>query len=153
MGAVGVKESIAADSAAAFRSPAEVRKVFETLLESIDGDPVIGPLIRSNGIPHRFVFPDMDIVINVTASEEGEHALRWCFSDCEWETQLTLEMDSDIANRYLQGKENLGIALARRRIRAHGDARAALTFLPSANVLIDRYRDVVARDFPHLALD
>ncbi len=41
-----------------------------------------------------------------------------------------MSMSSEIANRYFQGKENVAIAIARRRIKAGGDVRAALADHP-----------------------
>src|SRR5947199_1187810 len=41
-----------------------------------------------------------------------------------------LTMSSEIANRYFQGKENVAIAIARRRIKAGGDVKAALAIIP-----------------------
>lgn len=128
--------------------------MLDRLLSEVDRDPVTGPRLRSARVPHRFVFPDLDVVLNVTASERGEHCLRWEFSDeVDWTPALTLEMDSAVANRYLQGEENLAIAIARGRIHlACEKARAALSFLPVSKALFSRYRAIVERDFPHLAL-
>ena len=96
----------------------------------------------------------MDIVLNVNGLEEGPRCLQWEFSDgISWKPQLTFEMDSPVANRYLQGEENLAIALARRRIRLTGfKARAALEFLPTSGRLIEHYRRIVAKDYSHLKL-
>ena len=83
----------------------------------------------------RFEFPDLGLVLNVAASEEPGHHLRWEFSDAvDWEPKLNLRMDSRIANAYLQGKESLAIAIARGRIRFDGDTRvrAALRARPAA---------------------
>jgi hypothetical protein len=141
-------------SEARFKSKAEMREVLERLLTTIDGDPEMGPSMRSARVPHRFVCSDLDLVCNITSSEEGEHCLRWSFSDdVDWEPALTLEMSSAVANRYLQGQENLAIAIARRRIRAHGNARATLAFLPASRGLIRCYRSIVERSYPHLLLD
>jgi hypothetical protein len=128
--------------------------VLDRLLTEIDQDPVIGPRLRSARVPHRFVLTDVGIVLNVTSSEQDEHCLRWEFSDeIDWKPALTLEMESPVANRYLQGQENLAIAVARGRIRVSSiDARAALSFLPVSAALFARYREMVERDYPHLAL-
>jgi len=159
MGAAAVKDAGVAEgakpgAAPSFRSAAELREVLERLLSEVDGDPEVGPRLRSARVPHRFVFPDVGVVLNVTASERGEHCLRWKFSEeVEWTPALTLEMDSAVANRYLQGEENLAIAIARGRIHlACEGARAALSFLPVSRALFGRYRAIVERDFPHLAL-
>ncbi|MEK6278321.1 MAG: hypothetical protein AABM29_09955 [Actinomycetota bacterium] len=141
-------------SEARFQSKAELREVLERLLTAIDDDPEVGPSMRSTRVPHRFVYPDVDLVCNITASEEGEHCLRWSFSDdVDWDPALTLEMSSEVANRYLQGRENLAIAIARGRIRTHGNARAALSFLPASRGLMRCYRSIVEHSYPHLFLD
>jgi hypothetical protein len=162
MGATGVKRATRGEGRAArsersepsFRSADELREVLDRLLTAIDEDPVIGPRLRSARVPHRFVLTDLGVVLNVASSEQGEHCLRWEFSDeTDWQPALTLEMDSSVANRYLQGEENLAIAVARGRIRVScAKARAALSFLPVSGALFARYRAMVERDYPHLAL-
>ncbi len=63
-----------------------------------------------------------------------------------------MTMNSETANRYFQGKENVAIAIARRRIKAGGDVKAALTLIPITKPLFERYREMVAADYPHLEL-
>ena len=50
-------------------------------------------------------------------------------------------MSSETANRYFQGKENVAIALARRRIKSGGDVKAALSLIPITKPIYARYRD------------
>jgi hypothetical protein len=130
-------------------------RLLERLLEEIDGDPEVGPKMRSTRVPHRFVFTDLGVVVDITASERSDHALRWEFSErADWKPALTMEMESEVANRYLQGRENLPIALARGRIRLScAEARAALSLLPTNRELIRLYTQIIARDYPHLVLD
>jgi hypothetical protein len=63
-----------------------------------------------------------------------------------------MTMNSETANRYFQGKENVAIAIARRRIKAGGDVKAALALIPITKPLYERYREMVATDYPHLEL-
>jgi hypothetical protein len=60
-------------------------------------------------------------------------------------------MSSEVANRYFQGKENVAIAIARRRIKAGGDVKAALAIIPITKPLFSRYREMITSDYPHLA--
>jgi len=157
---VGVGDSVGAvlPSAAvtepSFASAAELQEILDQLLTAVDSDPEAGPRLRNAKVAHRFLFPDVDMVLNVNGVEDGPRCLQWEFSDgISWKPQLTFEMDSPVANRYLQGEENLAIALARRRIRLTGfKARAALEFLPTSGRLIQHYRRIVAEDYPHLKL-
>ena len=61
-----------------------------------------------------------------------------------------MAMSSETANRYFQGKENVAIAIARRRIKAGGDVKAALAIIPITKPLFARYREMIAADYPHL---
>jgi hypothetical protein len=59
-------------------------------------------------------------------------------------------MDSDIANRYFQGKENIAIALARRRIKSSGNVKKALALIPVTKPVFEKYREMIEADYPHL---
>jgi hypothetical protein len=149
MGTAAVKRA-----GATFSSAAELREVLEKLLRRIDGDPEVGAKLRSARVPHRYEAPDLGVVLNVAGSEEGAHYLRWSFSDdVAWEPKVRLTMDSGVLNRFLQGSENFPIAVARRRMRCAGEARAALAFLPVAQALAQPYRELLASEYPHLLLD
>jgi hypothetical protein len=63
-----------------------------------------------------------------------------------------MTMSSEVANRYFQGKENVAIAIARRRIKAGGDVKAALQIIPITKPLFSRYREMISADYPHLAV-
>jgi hypothetical protein len=61
-------------------------------------------------------------------------------------------MSSETANRYFQGKENVPVALARRRIKSGGDVKAALSLIPITKPIYARYRELVEAEYPHLAV-
>jgi hypothetical protein len=137
-----------------FGSAAELREILDALLREADADPEIGPRLRSARVPHRLSFPDLGVVLDLGPTEDPDHHIRWTFAqDIDWEPALTLEMGSDLVNRYLQGRLNLVIAIARREVKFSAtDPRAALTFLPLGGSLCASYRGLVERRFPHLAL-
>jgi hypothetical protein len=63
-------------------------------------------------------------------------------------------MDSQVGNRFLQGRENPAIALVRGRISAAcEDAGAALRFFPAAKPLFEHYRQMIEREHPQLLAD
>ena len=137
-----------------FNSAEELREVLEALLETIDRDERAGALIRAAGPRMRFEFTDRGVILNLAPAEETGHNIRWRFGDgVEWEPRLRLWMDSATANRYLQGRESLAIGIARGRVRAEGNARAALLYVPAMKLLIEPYRRLVAERFPRLAID
>jgi hypothetical protein len=61
-------------------------------------------------------------------------------------------MSSAVANSFLQGRESLPVAIARKRVRCRCEARAALLFLPALRLLSAPYRELIESDYPHLAL-
>jgi AcrR family transcriptional regulator len=63
---------------------------------------------------------------------------------------VRMTMSTETANRYFQGKENVAMAIARRRIKTGGDVRAALEILPITKPVFDRYLAMVQADYPHL---
>jgi hypothetical protein len=117
-------------------------------------DPEMGPKLREADVPQRFEFEDVDLVVNIRAGRPGEDAeLHWEWTDdVDWEAKVRMTMSSETANKYFQGKENIPSAIARRRIKAGGDVKSALKLIPITKPVYERYRDMVGRDYPHLAL-
>ena len=142
-----------AKATAGFESAGEMREVLTLLFDELDRDSELGGRIRAAGLSYRYEFPDLELALNVTSSDDESHNMRWSFSDQpEWEPRLTLEMSSEVANAYLQGRENLAIALVRGRIRSSGDVRAAITLLPINSQIGECYREVLERHYPRLLL-
>ena len=61
-----------------------------------------------------------------------------------------MTMSSDTANRYFQGKENVAMAIARRRIKTGGDVKAALSLIPITKPIYAQYTELVDAEYPHL---
>jgi hypothetical protein len=137
-----------------FKSARECREVMDQVFEMMSTDPDMGPKLREAETPQRFEFPDLDLVVNITATdgdEDGQN-LRWEWTDdVDWEPEVKMTMDSDVANRYFQGKENVAMAIARRRIKTAGNVKKALALLPITKPVFEQYRALVERDYPHLA--
>ena len=136
-----------------FSSAAEFRELMDKVFEIMSTDPEMGPKLRDAQTPQRFEFPDLDLVVNITAAEDAAdgHNLRWVWSDdVDWECEVEMSMDSDVANRYFQGKENVAMAIARRRIKTSGNVKKALALLPVTKPVFARYRELVEAEYPHL---
>jgi hypothetical protein len=134
-----------------FRSPQEFREVMDRTFGLMSEDPEMGPRLREADTPQRFEFTDLGMVVNIRAGEGDEPNLAWEWSDqVSWEPRVRMTMSSETANRYFQGKENVAIAIARRRIKAGGDVKAALAIIPITKPLFARYREMIAADYPHL---
>jgi hypothetical protein len=138
---------------AEFRSPKEFREVMDRTFALMSDDADMGPKLRDADTPQRFEFTDLDLVVNIRAGGDGEPNLHWEWSDdVDWKPRGEMTMSSETANRYFQGKENVPIAIARRRIRTGGDIKAALAIIPITKPVFARYREMILADYPHLGL-
>ena len=139
---------------AEFRSEKEFRTVIDRVFSMMSEDPEMGPKLRDADVPQRFEFTDLDLVVNIRAAAAGEDGnLHWEWTDdVDWEPKVKMAMSSETANRYFQGKENVAMALARRRIKSGGDVKAALSLLPMTKPIYARYRQFVEAEYPHLAV-
>jgi hypothetical protein len=139
---------------AEFRSPKEFRTVMDRIFSMMSDDEDMGPRLRDADVPQRFEFTDVDLVVNIRAARAGEDGnLHWEWTDdVDWEPRVRMSMSSETANRYFQGKENVPVALARRRIKSGGDVKAALSLIPITKPIYGRYRELVEAEYPHLAV-
>jgi hypothetical protein len=137
---------------AEFRSSKEFREVMDRVFAMMDEDPEMGPKLRDADVPQRFEFTDVDMVVNIRAAEAGEDGnLHWEWTDdVDWEPKVRMTMSSETANKYFQGKENVAMAIARRRIKAGGDVKAALSLIPVTKPIYARYTALVEAEYPHL---
>jgi hypothetical protein len=139
---------------AQFASDEEFVEVMDRTFAMMSDDPQMGPKLRDADVPQRFEFTDLDLVVNIRATsddEDGNLAWEWT-DDVDWEPKVRMTMSSETANRYFQGKENIAMAIARRRIKAGGDVRAALALIPITKPLEALYREMIEAEFPHLAV-
>jgi hypothetical protein len=135
-----------------FRSPGEFREVIDQIFGLMDG-PEMGPQLRDADVPQRFEFEDLDLVVNVRAArpdEDGRYIVWEWSDDVDWEPKVKMKMASETANKYFQGKENIAMAIARRRIKTGGDVKAALALMPVVKPVYAQYQALVERDYPHL---
>ena len=136
-----------------FKSNDEFREVIDRAFELMSTDPDMGPKLRDAQTPQRFVFPDVDEVVNITWNDDdrSDECLRWEWSDdVDWEPEVEMKMDSSVANKYFQGKENIAMAIARRRIKTSGNVKKALNLVPITKPVFQRYRDMLEDEYPHL---
>ena len=140
--------------AATFDSPKEFKAVMDRVFAMMDEDPEMGPKLRDADVPMRYEFDDVDLVVNIRAARQEEDGnLHWEWTDdVDWEPQVKMAMSSETANKYFQGKENVAIAIARRRIKSGGDVKAALSLMPITKPVFAQYRAMVEDEFPHLVV-
>jgi hypothetical protein len=137
-----------------FGSIREFREVIDKTFGMMSDDPEMGPKLRDADVPQRFEFDDLDLVVNICAAQRDDDVnLIWEWTDdVPWKPKVQMKMSSEVANKYFQGRENVAIAIARRRIKASGDVKAALQIIPITKPVFERYREMVERDYPHLVV-
>ncbi len=137
---------------ASFDSPKEFKAVMDRVFAMMDEDPDMGPKLRDADVPMRYEFEDVGLVANIRAARGGEEGnLHWEWSDdVDWEPKVRMAMSSETANKYFQGKENVALAIARRRIKSGGDVKAALALMPITRPVFARYRALLEVEYPHL---
>jgi SCP-2 sterol transfer family len=131
----------------------EFREVMDRVFEMMSTDPDMGPKLRDADTPQRFEFPDLDLVVNITAAADNSDGnnLVWEWSDeVDWEPDVKMTMDSSVANKYFQGKENVAMAIARRRIKTSGNVKKALALIPITKPIEAKYRAMLEEEYPHL---
>jgi len=135
-----------------FKNAKECREVIDRVFELMSTDADMGPRLRDADVPQRFEFQDVDLVVNIRAARPGEDAnLVWEWTDdVDWEPKVRMTMSSETANKYFQGKENVAIAIARRKIKTGGDVRAALALIPITKPVYGQYTEIVKAEYPHL---
>ena len=139
---------------ATFDSPKEFKAVMDRVFAMMDEDPEMGPQLRDADVPMRYDFEDVDLVANIRAARPGEDGnLHWEWSDdVDWEPRVKMAMSSETANKYFQGKENVAMAIARRRIKSGGDMKAALALMPVTKPVFAQYREMIEAEYPHLVV-
>jgi SCP-2 sterol transfer family len=137
-----------------FGSTTEFKEVIDRVFGMMSEDPDMGPKLRDADVPMRYEFEDLDLVANIRAAREGEDGnLHWEWTDdVDWKPRVKMAMSSETANKYFQGKENVAMAIARRRIKSGGDVKAALALMPITKPVFARYRAMLEEEYPHLVV-
>ena len=136
-----------------FRSADEAREVLERTLQAVDRSSDAGTRLRAANLNIRIEVVDLGAVCWVRAADDPDHRIQWRFDRRgRSKPSLILKMDSETANAWLQGRESIPMAIARRRMRCSGNARDALRYLPLLKLISERYRKLVRRDYPHLVI-
>jgi hypothetical protein len=135
-----------------FESAKEFREVMDKVFGLMSDDPDMGPKLRDADVPQLFEFEDLDLAVSIRSVREGEAGnLHWEWSDdVDWSPKVKMKMSSEVANKYFQGKENVAMAIARRRIKTGGDVKAALSLIPITKPVYARYRELLEAEYPHL---
>ena len=118
-----------------FNNSEEVAKYIGGIFENAFGDPEIGPKLTEAGLVVAFDFSDPEAIVvvdmpNKTVTGGGAGAP---------EPSATMTMTADIGNAYWQGKVNLPMAMAKRKVKVDGNVASLLKLAPLGKKLYAGY--------------
>jgi hypothetical protein len=123
----------------------------DQVISTLGDDTEVGPQLRKLGTPIEITYKDFDITVNIRGGEEGESNLVWVWSKkVKWEPATRIEVTSDVANQFMQGKLQVAKALALRKVKVKGSLTAGLRVVAVCNPAFSHYRERVEADYPHL---
>lgn len=127
-----------------FKDEKEFKKIFEQIFKLMNEHEQVGRALYDARAPHRFVIKDYGLEFNVTFATEAQAAkgkfLKWAWGKVDWEPVITLEMASETANRYFQGKENIATAVLFGRLKVGGPMSTILRMAPVTGPIHPVYR-------------
>ena len=118
-----------------FNNSEEVNKYIGGIFENAFDDPEIGPKLVDTGLVVAFDFSDPDAVVvvdmankMVTNGAAGGPA-----------PSATMTMTAEIGNAYWQGKVNLPLAMAKKKVKVDGNVASLLKLAPLGKKLYGSY--------------
>jgi putative sterol carrier protein len=118
-----------------FRDSAEVAKYIGGIFEAAFDDPEIGPKLVDTGLVVAFDFTEPDAVVVVDMPNKAVSDGK----DAASSPSATMAMTADIGNAYWQGKVNLPLAMAKRKVRVDGNVASLLKLAPMGKKLYAGY--------------
>jgi SCP-2 sterol transfer family len=125
-----------------FKDSAEVRKYIGGIFETAFEDAEIGPKLVDTGLVVAFDFTDPEAVVvidmankSVREGPEGGTA-----------PMATMFMTAETGNGYWQGKVNLPLAMAKKKIKVEGNVASLLKLAPLGKKLYPSYIERLKHD-------
>jgi hypothetical protein len=128
-----------------FANSAEVSKYIGGIFETAFEDPEIGPKLVDTGLVVAFDFTDPDAVVVIDMANK---AVREGLGDGAGgqPPMATMSMTADTGNAYWQGKVNLPLAMAKKKITVDGNVASLLKLAPLGKKLYPRYVERLKSD-------
>ncbi|MDT5182808.1 MAG: hypothetical protein QOJ20_3916 [Mycobacterium sp.] len=117
-----------------FHDSAEVTKYIGGIFETAFADPEIGPKLVETGLVVAFDFTEPEALVVVDMPNKvvsGEHNGQ--------SPSATMAMTADTGNAYWQGKVNLPMAMAKRKVKVDGNVASLLKLAPLGKKLYAGY--------------
>jgi putative sterol carrier protein len=125
-----------------FNSSAEVAKYIGGIFETAFVDPEIGPKLVETGLVIAFDFTDPEAVVVIDMANK---AVREGLAGGSLPT-ATMSMTADTGSAYWQGKVNLPLAMAKKKIKVDGNVASLLKLAPLGKKLYPVYIERLKAD-------
>ncbi|MCX2715422.1 SCP2 sterol-binding domain-containing protein [Mycolicibacterium sp. J2] len=125
-----------------FASSAEVTKYIGGIFEAAFEDPEIGPKLEATGLVVAFDFTDPEAVVVIDMVNKAVRA----GLDGGPAPLATMAMTADTGNAYWQGKVNLPLAMAKKKIKVEGNVASLLKLAPMGKKLYPAYIERLKAD-------
>lgn len=125
-----------------FTDSAEVTKYIGGIFEAAFQDPEIGPKLVATELVIAFDFTDPQALVVIDmANKSVREGL-----DGGAAPTATMSMTADTGNAYWQGKVNLPLAMAKKKIKVDGNVASLLKLAPLGKKLYPVYIDRLKND-------
>lgn len=124
-----------------FENEEDLRRYVGGIFETALGLPEIGPKLRGTGLVLRVTTFDPDAVLTIDLPNE-----KVGLGDLRLTPDATMRMSSEDANLFWQGKVNLPLAMARKKIVVEGKMAPLLKLVPQTKPLFAIYLDLLKAD-------
>lgn len=125
-----------------FASSAEVTKYIGGIFEAAFDDPEIGPKLEATGLVVAFDFTDPEAIVLIDmANKSVQEGL-----EGGAQPMATMAMTADTGNAYWQGKVNLPLAMAKKKIKVDGNVASLLKLAPLGKKLYPPYIERLKAD-------
>jgi len=118
-----------------FNNSEEVTKYIGGIFENAFGDPEIGPKLTETGLVVAFDFSDPAAVVVVDMPSKRVSS----GGPGTPEPSATMTMTAELGNAYWQGKVNLPMAMAKRKVKVDGNVASLLKLAPLGKKLYAGY--------------
>jgi putative sterol carrier protein len=124
-----------------FKDAEEVRTYIGGIFQTAFADPEIGPKLADTGLVVAFDFSEPDAVVVIDMANKSVHG-----ADGGPAPAATMTMTADTGNAYWQGKVNLPLAMAKKKIRVDGNVASLLKLAPLGKKLYPSYVERLKND-------
>lgn len=125
-----------------FKDSAEVTRYIGGIFETAFADPEIGPKLVDTGLVVAFDFTEPQALVVIDMANQ---AVREGLDGGDAPT-ATMAMTADTGNAYWQGKVNLPLAMAKKKIKVEGNVASLLKLAPLGKKLYPSYIERLKAD-------